>query len=280
MKRQRLSLQAADVGLPEVGSRRGGLSQQEVAVLSGVSTRWLARLEQGLFKEDDVELLRRVLNTLCFNAEEQDALLRQAGWQPQSWGEVPQQQLQKYLQKLLDGIDHPAYVVDHLWNRVCWNKSAARLFTHWLGKQVQHTSFIDYLLLDPHSRLFIQNWEKHVVLWLGRFFNNIRPYQDHESVVQFVDEHCRISPVFERLCNKRRHKRTSKIGLRYVFHTAKGDRAFGRMSFPVPDTPGWEMVVWLPAADKKTAPAPAPEKYADAPQGGQEPPSIAGDGLP
>ena len=91
VKQQRLALQAADVGLPEINSRRSGLSQQEVAVLSGVSTRWLARLEHGQFKEGDTDHLRRVLNTLCFNAEEQDILLRQAGWQPESWGDVPQQ---------------------------------------------------------------------------------------------------------------------------------------------------------------------------------------------
>lgn len=252
VKQQRLALQAADVGLPEVGSRRKGLSQQEVAVLSGVSTRWLGRLEQGQFKEEDSELLRRVLNTLGFSAEEQDSWLRKAGWQPESWGEVPQRQLQKHLQKLIDGIDYPAYVIDHLWNRVCWNKSAARLFTHWLGKQVKYPNFIDYLLLDPHSRLFIRNWEKHVVLWLGRFFNHIQPYQEHENVAQFIAERRAGSPVFERLYNKRR-KRTSKVGLRYVFHTGKGDRVFGRMSFPVQDTPGWQMVVWLPLPVKKTA---------------------------
>ena len=53
IRQQRLSLQPQDVGLPAAGRRRGGLSQQEVAVLSGVSTRWLARLEQGQFKAAD-----------------------------------------------------------------------------------------------------------------------------------------------------------------------------------------------------------------------------------
>lgn len=260
VKQQRLALQAADVGLPEINSRRSGLSQQEVAVLSGVSTRWLAKLEQGQFKEGDTDHLRRVLNTLCFNTEEQDILLRQAGWQPESWGDVPQQQLQKYLQKLLNGMEHPAYVVDHLWNRVCWNKEASRLFTHWLGKQVQQTNFIDYLLLDPHSRLFVQNWEKHVVLWLGRFFEHIHAHQHEEDVAQFIEEHCRTSPMFERLQRKRHHKRVSKIGLRYVFHTAKGDRTFGRMAFPITGSPGWEMVVWLPQTAKKPA---APKQAAE-----------------
>ena len=181
IRQQRLSLQPQDVGLPAAGRRRGGLSQQEVAVLSGVSTRWLARLEQGQFKAADTELFRRVLNILCFSTQEQERLLRQAGWQPEYWSEVSQQQLQNHLQKLLDGMDYPAYVVDHLWNRVRWNKPAARLFTHWLGKQVQYTNFIDYLLLDPHSRLFILHWEKHVVLWLGRFFNKIQPYLETKA---------------------------------------------------------------------------------------------------
>ena len=71
IRQQRLSLQPQDVGLPAAGRRRGGLSQQEVAGVSGVSTRWLARLEQGQFKAADTELFRRVLNILCFSTQEQ-----------------------------------------------------------------------------------------------------------------------------------------------------------------------------------------------------------------
>ena len=257
IRQQRLSLQPQDVGLPAAGRRRGGLSQQEVAVLSGVSTRWLARLEQGQFKAADTELFRRVLNILCFSTQEQERLLRQAGWQPEYWSEVSQQQLQNHLQKLLDGMDYPAYVVDHLWNRVRWNKPAARLFTHWLGKQVQYTNFIDYLLLDPHSRLFILHWEKHVVLWLGRLFIKIQPYLDNESVAQFVAERCGKSPVFERLYHKRRQQRGHKLGMRYVFRTGKGERAFNRMAFPVQGSAGWQLIVWLPVPVKK---APAAEE--------------------
>ena len=65
IRQQRLSLQPQDVGLPAAGRRRGGLSQQEVAVLSGVSTRWLARLEQGQFKaaghctQDFIDMLKQ-----------------------------------------------------------------------------------------------------------------------------------------------------------------------------------------------------------------------------
>lgn len=253
LKQKRLMLQPGDVGLPQVSGRRQGLSQQEVAVLSGVATRWLSRLEQGIFKITDAAALRRVLQTLCFEEQEQEVLLRQAGWRPESWQDVPERQLIPYLQKMLDGLEYPAYVVDSLWERVCWNKSAARLFTHWLGKQVQYTNFIDYLLLDPHSRLFIQNWEKYTALWVGHFLDNIKPFQNNEQVAAFVAARRSQSPMFEKIYRHYAAKRRYKPSLEYVFHTPKGSRRFSRLAFPVADARGWQMIVWLPADNGKQA---------------------------
>lgn len=247
IKDRRAVLSRSDVGLSEFEYKLG-LTQQEVAVLSGVSTRWLAQLEQGILKSGHLEYLSSVLQVLNFPPEEQHQMLRMAGWVPENLNELTQQAQQAHLQQLLDGINHPAYVVDFLWERVCWNKAAAKLFTHWLGERTHYTNFLDYMLLDPQSRLFFQNWEQISPLWIHRFFNDIRPYRSNPKVQQFIDSHIQRSPTFAQHGEFALPHANLPMG--YTLHTAKGFKPYNRMAFPIDSAPYWRLVVWLPERDK------------------------------
>lgn len=244
IKQQRLSLRPADVGLPQLPGRVHSLTQQEAAVLSGVSVRWLAALEKGQYR-GDATALARVMAVLQFSTEEKDDLLKLAGWSPKMQHR-PSEYSRKDLQTMLDGLSHPAYITDLLWERVCWNKAAARLFSHWLGNHGQHTNLLDYLLLDPHSRIFIADWHDTATPWIAYFLEHIRFYQDEEAVAAFVAQRRNQSPFFDKLCRQHEQQRMMVSDYSYRFMRAKSYQAYRQLAFPVYGAPGHHLTVWLP----------------------------------
>ena len=250
IKQQRASLSRNDVGLPlgDSSKKDKGLSQQEVAVLSGVSSRWLAHLEQGVFKHGQFEQLSNVLQTLRFSPKQQELLLKQAGWTPQTLTDLPKEAFQAHLQQLLDGIEYPAYIVNYIWERICWNKAATKLFSHWLGPQAHYTNFLHYILLDPQSRMFFKNWDQVAPQWVNRFLEDTRPYGTQSEMLDFQNNLRKKSPTFAQQLNLN-SLNASNLPMHYVFHTAKGFRAYNRVAFPVESAPNWRMIVWLPSTD-------------------------------
>lgn len=122
------------------------------------------------------------------------------------------------------------------------------------GQKVHYTNFLDYLLLDPQSRLFVQNWEGYSELWLRRFLESILPYRDSKAVTAFLDAGRAKSPVFDQLYHEcmvaDSYSDNSKLSMEYTFHTGKGAKVFTRMAFPVQGAQGWQVIVWIPVVRK------------------------------
>lgn len=248
LRQQRQTLTRHDVGLPVGdGSRHIGLTLAEVAVLSGVGSRWLGRLEQDQQPLRQFDALKRVLGVLQFGRKEQATLLKLAGWEPESLAELPQKQRRRLLQQAVDAVRQPAYVLDHLWNPVCHNTAATQLFSHWLGERARHNNLLDYLLLDPHSRAFIGDWHTQAPQIVLHFMQHIEPYRDNDSVAAFLQARQQQSPLFARHAGLRDRKPVLARPVRMTFRAnGKNPRNYQRMVFQVEDTPDWQWVLWLP----------------------------------
>ncbi|WP_082783653.1 helix-turn-helix domain-containing protein [Snodgrassella sp. CFCC 13594] len=248
IRAKRQALNPSEVGLPELAKRRQhGLSIMEVAVLSGVGLRWLSRLEQDQLILHDFEGLKRILQTLRFSPKEQHKLLQQAGWLPERLTDLPKKELRRHLQQTVDAISAPAYILDQLWQPVCHNRVAGQLFSHWLGKHAQYQSLIDYLLFDPQSRLFIHQWQAHVPQLLRHFCQQIAPYRNHKTIAEFLQQRRAQSPLFESADKTpNTPKEPVLLPLQATFLSHKGPVIHQRMVFTIPDTPQWQMMVWLP----------------------------------
>ncbi|MEV4516011.1 helix-turn-helix transcriptional regulator [Dactylosporangium sp. NPDC049525] len=83
LRRRRLAIRPADVGLAEGPRRRtAGLRREEVALLAGMSTDYVVRLEQGRSAQPSVQMLSALARALRLTEDERDHLFHLAGHQP------------------------------------------------------------------------------------------------------------------------------------------------------------------------------------------------------
>jgi len=80
LRTRREALQPQDVGLPRGTRRRtSGLRREEVALLAGMSTDYLSRLEQQRGPQPSLQMLASIARALHLSLDERDHLFRLAG---------------------------------------------------------------------------------------------------------------------------------------------------------------------------------------------------------
>ncbi len=249
LKEKRTMLKPQDVGLPVVDNRRtDGLRQDEVAVLSGVSTKWLRDLESDVLQLKQFDGLERVLRTLRFNPSEQKKLMQLAGWQPEPQYVLPTKEASEQLQRVVNQLKYPTFVVNAIWQRVCWNKGAEQLFSHWLGKQAHYENLMDYLLFDPQSRQFMLNWEADMPSWIAAFHQAVMSHCGNKKVCTEIEERLARSTILAE--NWPNDIGQNEVGLPakpyWFLHPSKGAKSYTPLGMKVHNQDDWHMVVWMP----------------------------------
>ncbi|MBW0104078.1 helix-turn-helix transcriptional regulator [Pseudonocardia sp. KRD291] len=83
LRRRRTSIRPAEVGIAAGPRRRAtGLRREEVAMLAGMSTDYVVRLEQGRSSRPSTQLLGALARALRLTDDERDHLFRLAGHHP------------------------------------------------------------------------------------------------------------------------------------------------------------------------------------------------------
>jgi transcriptional regulator with XRE-family HTH domain len=133
LRRRREAIRPADVGLAEGPRRRtAGLRREEVALLAGMSTDYVVRLEQGRSAQPSAQMLSALARALRLTEDERDHLFHLAGQQPpRATGGT---HARAGLLRMLDLLgDTPATVVSDLGETLAQNRMAMLL----LGDQTR-----------------------------------------------------------------------------------------------------------------------------------------------
>ena len=148
LRSRRTALQPEEVGLPR-GPRRStaGLRREEVAALTGMSTDYLARLEQRRGPQPSESMLAAVARGLRLNLEERDHLFRLAGRTPPSRA-VRTSHVSPQLLRVIDVLDAPAQLMSDLGEVLAENPMAAAL----LGPQAGLPSLFERWFTVPATR--------------------------------------------------------------------------------------------------------------------------------
>ncbi|HTJ36424.1 MAG TPA: helix-turn-helix transcriptional regulator [Dactylosporangium sp.] len=128
LRRRRLAIQPADVGLAEGPRRRtAGLRREEVAMLAGMSTDYVVRLEQGRSAQPSTQILTALARALRLSDDERDHLFHLAGHQPPpSVG--AEAHARAGLLRMLDLLgDAPAHVMSDLGETLAQNRMSTLL---------------------------------------------------------------------------------------------------------------------------------------------------------
>lgn len=123
--RARVSPETAGIGAS--GKRKTpGLRREEVAELAGVSAVWYTWLEQGRDIQASVEVLTALCSALRLSKSETEYVLRVG--RPPFLEDTDQIVLPEGVERLLESVNLPTYVVDRCWNIIKFNRGADLLF--------------------------------------------------------------------------------------------------------------------------------------------------------
>jgi transcriptional regulator with XRE-family HTH domain len=136
LRRRREALQPADVGLPKGPRRRTqGLRREEVAVLSGMSTDYLSRLEQRRGPQPSEQMAAAIARGLRLSLDERDHLFRLAGHSAPT-RVLRSDHVSPAVMRVLDRLDDtPAQVMSGVAETLAQNRLAVAL----LGDQTNFT---------------------------------------------------------------------------------------------------------------------------------------------
>ncbi|GAA4194469.1 helix-turn-helix transcriptional regulator [Microbacterium oryzae] len=166
---RRRSASRTALGLP-LSARRSdtGLSREEVATLAGVSGSWYTWLEQGRDINVSRQVLVAVSRVLALTADETEYVLalaeQEAGPSAPDRDSVP-----VHLQRLVDALDFPAFVVATDWAIAGWNPRYAWLYPRIATLDVADRNLLWLIYTDPELREMLPDWARDSRRFLAEF---------------------------------------------------------------------------------------------------------------
>jgi transcriptional regulator with XRE-family HTH domain len=155
LRAQRARVSPQEVGLPAVAGRRVlGLRREEVAVLSGVSADYYARLEQGRERSPSASVVDAICRALHLTADGREHAFRLAKLSPTA--ERTAEAVSPQLLQTMAAFPHAAaYVTNPAFRVLIANPAATALIT---PLQRRDPNVLAALFLDPAAQDFYLNW--------------------------------------------------------------------------------------------------------------------------
>ncbi|MEU2021803.1 helix-turn-helix domain-containing protein [Streptomyces sp. NPDC016469] len=193
-------------GLVAEGRRGKGLTQRDVARLTGVSERWYGAFERGIEAEYSPAFLDRLSSLFRLSPAERRTLYLNALGRPPApagsleAGAVPEVD-EKLLQQFLDNqTPAPAYATDLAWNVIACNDPLLRWFP-WVSSQANQMRWV---FLDPEAREQLVAWERD---WARPFLGQIRYERAHhpnnEALLRLERDILEGSPAAREMWDRR-----------------------------------------------------------------------------
>lgn len=235
LRTRRALVQPEQAGLRTAGRRRvPGLRRDEVALLTGLSAGYYARLEQGHERptHQTVESLKRAL---CLDETATVELHRLARPVPRR---RPRDRVSPHLLQLLnDWTTAPAYVVGRFNDVLARNALATALHSRFVHGDNLHRM----IFLDPAAHEFFLDWTataRAAVLDLRASADHAA---DERGLRDLVGELSLASPRFRRLWAESEPRGRIAHGTHF-FHPDVGELELRTEVFPITSAPGQRLV--------------------------------------
>ncbi len=234
------------VGLERGPRRRArGLRREELASLCGISSTWLTWIEQGRTVGVSAETIGRIAKALLLSKAERSYLFELAGMSNPEGSDLSIDPARAaMLREAVTKIKTPAYVLDHEWNAVAWNREATRLFTDWLGKSSEDHNLLRYTFLDSRARTFIVDWPSRAQRLVSEFRGECKALLDTPAIKKQVDELRRASKEFDSFWGTQ-NVLEREGGERDFIHPDKGRVSLRQLTFHLSASPSMKLVILL-----------------------------------
>jgi hypothetical protein len=160
LRARRARVTPAEVGLvPGPRRRLAGLRRDELAMLAGISSEYLQRLEQGRDRHPSTEVLDSIARALRMDAKA-TAHLHQLAYPTSRVHRAPQEQVSAAIAELIDQFPMPAVVVSRCQDVLAANSIARALAPGYaVGQNLSRWRF-----LDPAAKQVYPDWDDAAAL--------------------------------------------------------------------------------------------------------------------
>ncbi|ALM52975.1 helix-turn-helix transcriptional regulator [Halomonas huangheensis] len=198
----RHKLTPADVGLPTTGRRRTpGLRREEVATLAGVGLTWYTWFEQGRDINVSESFVLGVSKALKLDDAECCHLFLLAQRRPPPVEAYQWQSIPPRVQRMMDELARPAYVINLRWDVIAWNDAAERLFafTEQAGAE---RNMLRMIFANPAMRRRLPDWQQDAFRLLAQFRCDLASAPEDPEMHRLIDDLTQLSPDFRRWWEK------------------------------------------------------------------------------
>lgn len=236
------------------GSRRRvpGLRREELAMLTGVSVEYYARMERGDLRGVSAEVLDALARALQLDEAETDHLndlaaaagprpQRRRGGRPSQSAALPQ------LQRFLDAVTGaPMWVRDRRLDFVAANALGRALYSPLLEDESVRGNTARFTFLSPASRVFFPDWEKNAdgIVATLRTYAGQNPLD--KGLTDLIGELVTRSDAF-RLRWAKHDVRHHRAGEKRIHHPVVGDLDLTYQAMEFPADPDWFMFAYSAA---------------------------------
>ena len=230
------------------GGRRRvpGLRREELAMLTGVSVEYYARMERGDLRGVSLEVLDALARALKLDEAETDHLAdlaRAAGPTPprRRRSKPVEQTVKPSLQRFLDAVTAvPMWVRDRRMDFVAANPLGRALYAPMLEDPANQGNTARFTFLSPASRVFFPDWEANA----DDMVATLRTYAGQspldKRLTDLIGELVTRSDAF-RYRWARHDVRHHRSGLKRIHHPLVGDLELSYEAMEFPANPDWFM---------------------------------------
>ncbi|MFT0848064.1 helix-turn-helix transcriptional regulator [Actinomycetaceae bacterium L2_0104] len=258
LRTRRARITPQQVGIVGGGRRRvPGLRREEVAMLTGVSVDYYARMERGDLAGVSSEVLDALAHTLQLDEAEYDHLndlARAAGPPaPRRRNSKPvTTKAKRELQRFLDAVTGaPMWVRDRKMDFVAANVLGRALYAPILDDPANQDNTARFMFLNPAAQNFFPDWEQNAddIVATLRTYAGQNPLDKGLSAL--IGELVTRSDTFR--CRWSKHNvRHHRAGIKRIHHPVVGDLEFSYQAMDLPANPEWFMFAYTAEAGSFT----------------------------
>lgn len=247
---RRNQLSPTDMGLPHTARRKtAGLRREEVAHLAGVGVTWYTWLEQGRDIHVSTQVLDSLAQTLKLTPAEKAHLFLLAGQISSSYPVPQQEYVSPFLHRFLESIGtNPAYITGRRWDVLAWNRAACQLIADFAAMPLEERNIMHLIFTNKEYRHRIADWESVAQRALAQFRANSSWYHDDAQLSSLIMDLQQRSSEFARWWSHH-EVQIRQDGHKEFFHPFAGSLMFEHSTFQIENSPGLQMVVYLPACE-------------------------------
>lgn len=177
--------------------RRTGLTQRDVAELTGVTEGWYGKLERGVLDHVGDEFLERIVRVLGLDSAQRAHLWLEAnGCEPPPLPHSDASSIDPVGAAIVHSQIYPAYTYTHSWDVRVFNEAAARDYP-WMMHGI---NVMIWALTFPEARLQLIDWEE---TWAKPMASQLRlahkANPDDARLSQVCDHIRQADPVARRI---------------------------------------------------------------------------------